>query len=186
MVKNLGWGTGIEFRDKFMVISKRNQTVAKLGMVFCVHIGFKDLIDEEKKNKGMTKACKYSIAVADTVQILEGEPQYMTHFPRKIVDYQIAESEDEEEEEDEEEAVAKPDPSLMAAKSGGRVTRSRNAKRQAELEEERRRRMKRETNQSRLRKKLKNHLTGLLEKWGAVVPDDAEEKIWMDPESYKS
>ena len=87
--------TGIEFRDKYMVINKKNQTTAKLGMVFCVYIGFKDLVDEEKQNKGMDKAATYSIAVADTIQILEGEPQYMTHFPRKIVDYQIAESEDE-------------------------------------------------------------------------------------------
>lgn len=182
MMKNLGWGTGIEFRDKFMVIGKRNQTVAKLGMVFCVHIGFKDLIDEEKKNKGMTKACKYSISLADTVQIMEGEPQYMTHFPRKIVDYQIAESEDEEGEE--EGAVAKPDASLMASKPGSRVTRSRNQKRAAELEEERKRRMKRGTNQQRLRKKLKAHMQGLLQKWGSVVPDDNDEKEWIDPESY--
>lgn len=183
MTKNLGWGTGIEFRDKYLLINKKNQTTAKLGMVFCVNIGFKDLIDSEKENKGMTKACKYSIAVADTVQVLEGEPQYLTHFPRKIVDYQIAESEDEDGEEKEENKG--PDMSLMAAAPGKRVTRSRNLQRQAELGEERRRRQTRETNQNRLRRKLGGHLNKLLKKYGSVVPDDVPEKVWMDPESYK-
>ena len=63
----------------------------------------------------------------------------MTHFHRKILIYEIAES-DEEEEEEEEEIQTTNDLSLIPT-TEGRATRSRNKKRQIELGQERQRRM---------------------------------------------
>jgi len=185
LTKNVGWGTGIEFKDKYLVIGRKNQTVAKLGMVFVINVGFHDLIDESKQTKGQTKAAKYSILLSDTVQVLEGEPMYFTHFPRKIVDYQIAESDEEEEESNDDQKEDVPfDPSLQSAVPGGRVTRSRNLKRQQELLKERERRIDRENNQRNVRQRATQLLSKLYEKHGNQLPDEQQEKIWQDPEAF--
>lgn len=178
--KNVGWATGIEFKDKFLVVNKKNHSIAKLGMVFCIHIGFKDLVDEEKKNKGLQKASVYSLAIADTVQVQEGEPEYLTHFHRKILNYEIAESEDEEEEEQ----IQTNDLSLIPT-TEGRATRSRNKKRQIELGQERQRRMEREKKQRKLDNRLKTDLQKLFTRTGNTIPELDEEKVWVDPESYR-
>lgn len=41
--KNLGFGTGLDFRENSMLLSSKSQVTFKKGMVFCLSLGFQDL-----------------------------------------------------------------------------------------------------------------------------------------------
>ena len=46
--KNLGFGTGLDFRESSLLLSPKNGAVFRQGMVFCLSLGFQDLPLEEQ------------------------------------------------------------------------------------------------------------------------------------------
>lgn len=113
-VKNCGFGMGLEFRDASLVLNKDNTrvfrpglqfamllrysldatsevpTIAFVGMVFNLCVGFENL----KTSEGKT----YAMLLADTVLVLpDGEPDVLTHMPRsyKDVTYQLDDGNDQ-------------------------------------------------------------------------------------------
>ncbi|KAJ7365044.1 FACT complex subunit SPT16 [Desmophyllum pertusum] len=67
-VKNVGFGMGIEFREGSLLITSKNNHVAKKGMVFNVNAGFSGLVNasaEDSENKN------YALFVGDTVLVNE-------------------------------------------------------------------------------------------------------------------
>ncbi|CAN6642426.1 FACT complex subunit Spt16p [Trichomonascus vanleenenianus] len=63
MLKNVGWGMGIEFRDSNAILSAKNESILKDGMTLNLVIGLQDLKDENKAGK------TYSLLVADTIRV---------------------------------------------------------------------------------------------------------------------
>ncbi|KIY62352.1 FACT complex subunit SPT16 [Cylindrobasidium torrendii FP15055 ss-10] len=69
-VKNIGFGTGVEFRDaSYLLSSKNNRTIHK-DMVFVLGIGFNDVVD--------AKGNKYLIHIADTIHVGEDGARVLT------------------------------------------------------------------------------------------------------------
>jgi len=100
MTKTLGFATGIEFREGSLVISAKNNTPMKKGMVFNVAIGFSDLANKEATDE---KFRKYSLFLGDTVVVQESGPAtVLTASKKKIKNVGIF-LKDEDEEDDEEE-----------------------------------------------------------------------------------
>ena len=60
--------TGIEFREGSLVISAKNNTPMKKGMVFNVAVGFSDLANKDSDDP---KFNKYSLFIGDTVVVQE-------------------------------------------------------------------------------------------------------------------
>ena len=60
--------TGIEFREGSLVISPKNNTPMKKGMVFNVAVGFSDLSNKDSDDP---KFSKYSLFIGDTVVVQE-------------------------------------------------------------------------------------------------------------------
>ncbi|KAH9079223.1 FACT complex subunit SPT16 [Lactarius deliciosus] len=60
-VKNIGFGTGMEFRDSTYLLSPKNGRQLKANMVFCLSLGFQDLEDQDHK--------RYALQINDTVKV---------------------------------------------------------------------------------------------------------------------
>ena len=88
--KNFGFGTGFEFREKPLLISKKNTNRIARGNVFCVVSGLKDL--ENEKN------FKYSMHLSDTVILThQNKVKNLTgeiKFGFEDIGYDIQEEED--------------------------------------------------------------------------------------------
>ncbi|KAJ8589733.1 FACT complex subunit SPT16 [Rhizopogon salebrosus TDB-379] len=60
-VKNVGFGTGVEFRDSAYLLSLKNAKHLKTDMVFNLSLGFSDLVDDNGK--------KYALHLVDTIRV---------------------------------------------------------------------------------------------------------------------
>lgn len=66
MTKNVGFATGIEFREGSLQLNAKNETRVRPGMTFNVSVGLEGLEDKEATDKrGQT----YALFLADTVQV---------------------------------------------------------------------------------------------------------------------
>ncbi|PVU99977.1 hypothetical protein BB559_000235 [Furculomyces boomerangus] len=63
-VKNIGFVTGIEFRDSTFVLSPKCKEVVKEGMVICSSLGFQKLVNPKPDN---SKNKNYALLVSDNV-----------------------------------------------------------------------------------------------------------------------
>jgi nucleosome binding factor SPN SPT16 subunit len=73
--RSIGFGLGIEFRDRVMDLSAKNGVRLREGMVLYVSIGFQGVpLTEKEKKKGGYKFDAFSVVVADTVLIRKDEP----------------------------------------------------------------------------------------------------------------
>lgn len=96
---NMGFLTGIEFREPNYLISPKCQSVVKSGMIFQVSIGFSDLTNTGAKND---ESKKYALFIGDTVQInKDAAATVLTQPKKKIENIAIFVKEDEEESEKE-------------------------------------------------------------------------------------
>ena len=101
LTPNMGFLTGIEFREPNYLISPKCQAVAKSGMIFQVSVGFSDLVNPEAKDD---EAKKYALFLGDTIQINKDEvAAVLTQSKKKIENIAIFVKDDEEESEKEEE-----------------------------------------------------------------------------------
>lgn len=93
LLKNVGFGTGIEYRDSAFILNNKNQMKVRLGMTFVVSVGVENITD---KDNGL-----YSILISDTVLVRSENlgPDVLTATSRKDfkhISYDIqAEADDE-------------------------------------------------------------------------------------------
>ena len=66
LTKNLGFVTGIEFREGSLLINAKTTATVEKGMVFNVNVGFQDLVNPEAKDKD---AKNYALFLGDTVVV---------------------------------------------------------------------------------------------------------------------
>ena len=95
MTKNVGFLTGIEFREGSMQLNAKNETRVRSGMTFIVALGFEGLEDKEATDlRGQT----YALFLADTVIVNEsGPPDVYTDKAPKVwteVSYYLKDEED--------------------------------------------------------------------------------------------
>jgi len=98
---NLGFGTGLEFRESTYVISAKNHRPIRPGMVFNLAIGFENVKSTDPEKLKDPKSCVYAIMLADTFQVMQEsdpEPEVLTHCSRAYseVSYEIGDGNDDD------------------------------------------------------------------------------------------
>ncbi|KAI0273829.1 FACT complex subunit SPT16 [Gloeopeniophorella convolvens] len=120
-VKNIGFGTGMEFRDSTYLLSPKNGRQLKANMVFCLSLGFQDLEDQEHK--------KFALQINDTVKIGQDKGICMTDGVKSTKDtlfYLTREESEEEKPVKKPPAKANGNASPMKNKTaGGKVLRNK-------------------------------------------------------------
>ncbi|KAF0302195.1 FACT complex subunit spt16 [Amphibalanus amphitrite] len=141
LTKTLGFATGIEFREGSLVISSKNTTPMKKGMVFNVAVGFSDLANKDSDD---AKFSKYSLFLGDTVVVQESGPaSVLTISKKKVKNIGIfLKDEDEEDEEEPERPVEEAKPEMFGR--GKRSAVIENKLRQDQTAEEKRRQHQKE------------------------------------------
>ncbi|EPQ27210.1 uncharacterized protein PFL1_05133 [Pseudozyma flocculosa PF-1] len=91
-VKNVGFATGIEFRDSSYVLSPKSTRKIKQDMVFNLSVGFADLPDPNHPGK------TYSLLLTDTVRVNDGPTTFLTDRVRGTNDMAFFFKDDEDEE----------------------------------------------------------------------------------------
>jgi nucleosome binding factor SPN SPT16 subunit len=99
--KNVGFGTGIEYRDSALVLSAKNDLVVQEDMVFNVAVGSEKLKDEQNGT--------YALFLADTIHVRgrDLQPDIFTSSARKdfqFISYELGGEEEEDLENDVEES----------------------------------------------------------------------------------
>ncbi|CAM9902691.1 unnamed protein product [Ascophyllum nodosum] len=85
MSKNLGFSLGIDYREASMVLSAKNHTKLKEGMVFNLSVGLQDvpLSEEERKGSGAASMDKFSTLIADTVVVKDSGTEVLTKHEKE-------------------------------------------------------------------------------------------------------
>ncbi|EEC06307.1 FACT complex subunit spt16, putative [Ixodes scapularis] len=172
MTKNVGFATGIEFRESSLVIQSKTTAVARKGMVFNINIGFSGL-----QCKGATdeNAKTYALFVGDTVLVNEGQPAtILTNSKKKLKSIAIFIKEEEEETKE-----SKKKQSDQILGRGGRRTAILDSKLRTEQSAEE----KRQQNQKLLAERLNQAAKDRLASQRGVQKD---EKVRKSTVSYKS
>ncbi|KAJ7445773.1 FACT complex subunit SPT16 [Mycena galericulata] len=76
--KNIGFGTGVEFRDSPYLLSPKNTRILKENMTFSLGLGFSDLVDTSGNN--------YALQLVDTIKIESNKSILLTDGTRSIKD----------------------------------------------------------------------------------------------------
>eukprot|EP01084_Bolivina_argentea_P023878 44596_1 len=140
--KTLGYGVGLNLREKYLELSSKNTTEIQPGMTFYVNLGFSGvpLTDGDKK-KGAYKFNSFSMVIGDTVVVKADEAcELLTKTGRdwSDVSYEIK-GEDSGEEENVDEEPKDEEDGAAAVIDGGLMTTRRlrerggGAEAQAEL-----------------------------------------------------
>lgn len=79
LVKNVGWGIGIDFRDTHLLLNAKNDTVLRDGMTLSVVIGFSDIPNAHSTSKANRT---YSLLLTDTVRVTGDTPIVFTESPK--------------------------------------------------------------------------------------------------------
>jgi len=199
-LKSVGWGIGLEFRDKNYIIKKNNHKVCKAGMIFNFQVGFQDLIDTKKEERGLEKAKSYAIIIADTVLVTDDQPEFLTKAQRKLLEYELHGDIDSKSASKSPKRSRSQSPSKKSPKKSKmelddqylpaddqpyrRVTRQSNRKSAQEQKEIMKARKERGKKQSKLRDERKKRLQTLLEETGGDFGDGDKSDKWRDPEVF--
>eukprot|EP01104_Vermistella_antarctica_P001986 TRINITY_DN1213_c4_g1_i1.p1 TRINITY_DN1213_c4_g1~~TRINITY_DN1213_c4_g1_i1.p1 ORF type:complete len:1033 (-),score=352.69 TRINITY_DN1213_c4_g1_i1:121-3219(-) len=132
ILSNAGFGMGIEFPEKELVIKSNATKKFTRGHVFSVRVGLKNIPSEA------TTDDTYSMMVADTVMVslADGNPVLLSKTVSKSLDdisYSLEGSDDEDEEMDDEEAEDR-DAKLKARAAETGISARERAKREKERE----------------------------------------------------
>ncbi|KAJ7286043.1 FACT complex subunit SPT16 [Mycena rebaudengoi] len=76
--KNIGFGTGVEFRDSPYLLSPKNSRLLKQDMTFSLGLGFSDLVDSSGN--------KYALQLVDTIKVESSKSILLTDGVRSIKD----------------------------------------------------------------------------------------------------
>lgn len=104
-LKNVGWGTGIEFRDNTLLLNEKNPHVLKEGMTLNVVIGFQNIPNDDATD---AKSKVYSILLIDTIKVTNGHPIVFTESPKSRGDVSYYFKEEEEDSKPVKKEVKKP------------------------------------------------------------------------------
>jgi nucleosome binding factor SPN SPT16 subunit len=184
--KNVGFGTGIEYRDSAHILNAKNATVVEEGMVFNVAVGCSNLKDSQNGN--------YALMLADTVYVRGGslKPDIFTASSRKdlsVVSYELADDEFAEE-NDVEEVVNKTNAGAESADAEEIRSRRRAAAlgegdlSLAKVEEERRRKHQLEL-EKRMLERGRARLEGIPSRKGGGG-DEGKKKCLDEVVAYRS
>ncbi|KAJ7261402.1 FACT complex subunit SPT16 [Mycena haematopus] len=77
-VKNIGFGTGLEFRDSPYLLSPKNGRILKENMTLSLGLGFTDLVD--------STGSKYALQLVDTIKVESDKSILLTDGARSIKD----------------------------------------------------------------------------------------------------
>jgi len=135
--KNLGFSTGIDFRDGALVLSAKSSIIFRQGMVFNLSVGFSGvkLNDEDKAASNSKSAVKeldtFALSIADMVVIGARKTEVLTKHSKALEDisYTINEDDGSDEEKvapDRDEQFARE---LAAQVENSTSNRSRSSKR---------------------------------------------------------
>lgn len=175
MTKNIGFATGVEFRESTLSITAKTAVVAKKGMVFTVNIGFAGL----QKKGADDKVENYALFLGDTVVVNEGQAcTVLTSNKKKLKNIAIVLKDDDDEDEEEEEESAKP-----AVQEDTLVRGRRNAIMDSKLRTEVSAEEKRKMHQKELAEQLNKEARARLAESTGI---QKEEKIRKSNVSYKS
>ena len=125
--KNLGYCTGLDFRETPLLLSPKNMATFKKGMVFCLNLAFQDVpLSEEDRTaiseKSSTKKLeKFSLLLADMIAVTADTPDLLTKLGKNLTDvaYNINDQEDSDassDEDDDEDEDASDDDAPKAPK----------------------------------------------------------------------
>ncbi|KAK6455276.1 global regulator of transcription [Scheffersomyces xylosifermentans] len=73
--KNVGWLTGIEFRDSTFILNAKNERKLTNGQIISLTVGFNGLVNSKTKNP---KLKNYALLLTDTFKVSESEPILLT------------------------------------------------------------------------------------------------------------
>jgi Xaa-Pro aminopeptidase len=122
LVKNIGFATGIEFRDGSYTLSAKNSRAIRKDMAFNLSLGF-DGIDDPN-NEGKT----YSLLLIDTVRVSDGPASYLTDRLKSATDCIFYKDDDDEEEDAGKKASPKKKAEPANVTAGGKVLRNKSRK----------------------------------------------------------
>ncbi|KAJ6500436.1 FACT complex subunit SPT16 [Mycena sanguinolenta] len=77
-VKNIGFGTGLEFRDSPYLLSSKNGRILKENVTLSLGLGFIDLVD--------STGSKYALQLVDTIKVESDKSVLLTDGARSIKD----------------------------------------------------------------------------------------------------
>jgi len=121
-VKNVGFATGLEFRDSSYVLSPKNNRKIRGDMTFNLSVGFDGLDDPNHTGK------TYSLLIVDTVKTTSSSAIFMTERLPSVTESIFFKDEDEEESEVEDKKKASPKKKtekIDGVEAGGKVLRNR-------------------------------------------------------------
>ncbi|RWS25593.1 FACT complex subunit spt16-like protein [Leptotrombidium deliense] len=180
LTKNLGFLTGIEFREPSMLIAPKVNAVARKGMIFNIAVGFSGLVNEEASDK---EGKIYALFVGDTVVVNEDKPaDVMTLSKKKLKNVAIfLKDEDEESESEEETKKEKPAENLLGRGRRGAILDSKLRKELAEsLNDVARARLAQKTGTQKEQKKIKSNVSYKNFSLMPKEPEIKELKIFVD------
>ncbi|CAA7267953.1 unnamed protein product [Cyclocybe aegerita] len=121
-VKNIGFATGIEFRDAGYILSAKNTRLIRKNMVFNLSLGFSGLTDSSGQ--------KYALNLVDTVRVEAGKTSLITDgikSPKDTLFFLTPESEEEKQNKGSKKVPTAPYKNGSPAKqktAGGKVLRN--------------------------------------------------------------
>ncbi len=89
MPKNIGFGTGLDFKDNSLTLSAKSEKVLKENMVFNLSLGFNGMTDP------VNKAKTYALLLADTVKVGKEMSVLLTEGTKKAADVVLYEDAEE-------------------------------------------------------------------------------------------
>lgn len=120
--KNVGFATGLEFRDNSYVLSTKNARTIQADMTFNLSVGFEGL--EDPNHKGKT----YSLLIIDTVKTTSGSATFLTERLPSVTESIFFKDEEEDESEKESPKRASPKKNGQTqngVEAGGKMLRTR-------------------------------------------------------------
>ncbi|KAK8865948.1 FACT complex subunit SPT16 [Kwoniella newhampshirensis] len=108
-LKNIGFATGIEYRDSALMLNAKNGRTMRENTVLILTLGLQDLPDPKKQGK------TYSILLSDTVKVGQNGAAVLTEGCTKLSEIVM-----ELEEEDKPEPVAPPKKASSSSKPNGK------------------------------------------------------------------
>ncbi|KAJ7236734.1 FACT complex subunit SPT16 [Mycena haematopus] len=165
-VKNIGFGTGLEFRDSPYLLSPKNGRILKENMTLSLGLGFTDLVD--------LTGSKYALQLVDTIKVESDKSILLTDGARSIKDTMFFLTPEEAEEK------PKKKPPVIPRKNGsppkktvaGKVLRNQTRRTQDEVHQT-------------AAAKLTEHQRELHDALQAAGLENFRRKGWKKFQSYK-
>ena len=182
-VKNIGFVTGIEFREGSMLLDQKHNQIIKKGMVFNINIG---LINLENKDAKESADKTYALLLGETVLVNEGESAtVLTTSKKQLKNIGMFLKDPEEIEKEEEDTVEIDDKFLPEKKQREISAENKRKDHQKELtfqinEEARKRMLEKVDGKDDEKSKIR---TNVAYKNNSLIPRDSEVqdlKIFVD------